>query len=98
LFGGGRKDFFTAGSGAASMSGGKGSADTFVGGVGPGTTDAAGAKSAVFLSGATNHGGTHAIEHDDSARAVGGSMALNLGDGTTVTLRNFTGLNAKDIG
>jgi hypothetical protein len=116
LLGGRRKDFFTAGSGATSVSGGRGSENTFVGGAGPGTMDAARAKSAIVLSGATSHGGIHAIPHVDFAHdklhllgsdttqalagapAVGGSMALNLGDGTTITLRNFTGLYAKDFG
>ena len=116
LLSGGRKDFFTAGSAATAVSGGRGSENTFVGGAGPGTMDAASAKSPVFLVDTTGHGGTHAIQPVGSAhdklhllaydttqalagpRVVGGSMVLNLGDDTTIRLRNFTGLNAKDFG
>jgi hypothetical protein len=32
-----------------------------------------------------------------NAKVVGGSTILNLGDGTTITLSNFTGLKASDF-
>jgi hypothetical protein len=32
-----------------------------------------------------------------NAKVVGGSTILNLGDGTTITLQGFTGLNANDF-
>jgi Ca2+-binding RTX toxin-like protein len=66
LSGGGGVNVFHAGSGSTSMTGGAGSKDTFVGGSGFDTMDAQGAKSAVFQFSASNHGGTHTIDHFQS--------------------------------
>jgi hypothetical protein len=63
LVGGGGVNVFHAGSGSTSMTGGAGSRDTFFGGSGLDTMDAQGATSAVFQFAASNHGGTHTINH-----------------------------------
>jgi hypothetical protein len=106
-------DWVTAGSGATSMAGGKGGEHNFVGGAGPDTMDATGTAflfDATSYGGThvlrhfdPGHGKPHLVGHDRtqapaSAHAAGGSMVIDLTDGTTITLQNLIGLNAKHFG